>query len=188
MKRSSSARAHALERTCGRTAFELGCILPVRRRALRPAGCYVSFRMAAFARSTSDSRPPLVLVVDDYPDTRDMYAEYLDFAGMRAETAENGRQAVRRALRAHPDAIVMDLAMPVLDGWEATRILHADPWTKDIPIVVLTGTSQPDQKKRAEECGAMLVLQKPCSPSDLCDVLRDLLEKSAASTRTPKAR
>ena len=157
-------------------------------RALRRAGCYVSIRMAAFARSTSVSRPPLVLVVDDYPDTRDMYAEYLDIAGMRAETAENGRQAVRRALRAHPDAIVMDLAMPVLDGWEATRILHADPRTKDIPIVDLTGTSQPDQKKRAEECGAMLVLQKPFSPSDLCDVLRGVLEKSAASTRTSKTR
>ncbi len=144
--------------------------------------------MAATARTESGSKAPLVLVVDDYPDTRDMYAEYLDFAGMRAETAENGRQAVRRALRAHPDAIVMDLAMPVLDGWEATRILHADPRTKDIPIVVLTGTSQPDQKKRAEECGAMLVLTKPCSPSDLYEVLRDVLEKAATSARAPKSR
>lgn len=124
-------------------------------------------------------RPPLVLVVDDYSDTRDMYAQYLDFVGLRAETAENGRQAVRRALRAHPDAIVMDLAMPVLDGWEATRILHADPRTKDIPIVVLTGNAQPDQKKRAEECGALMVLTKPCAPSDLYEVLRKVLEQTA---------
>lgn len=133
--------------------------------------------MPAIARSAV-TRPPLVLVVDDYPDTREMYAEYLDLAGMRAEIAENGRQAVRRALRANPDAIVMDLAMPVLDGWEATRILRADPRTKHIPIVVLTGTSEPDQKKRAEECGANLVLTKPCSPSDLCQILRGVLEKS----------
>lgn len=134
--------------------------------------------MVGFPRTASVSKPPLVLVVDDVPDTRDMYAEYLDHAGMRAETAENGRQAVRRALRAHPDAIVMDLAMPVMDGWEATRILHADPRTKDIPIVVLTGNAQPDQKKRAEECGAMLVLTKPCLPSDLCQVLRGVIERS----------
>jgi two-component system cell cycle response regulator DivK len=135
--------------------------------------------MAALTRAVPAGKPPLVLVVDDVPDTREMYAEYLDYAGMRAETAENGRQAVRRALRAHPDAIVMDLAMPVLDGWEATRILHADPRTRDIPIVVITGNAQPDQKKRAEECGAMLVLSKPCLPSDLYDVLRGLLAAQA---------
>jgi CheY-like chemotaxis protein len=105
-----------------------------------------------------------------------MYADYFGYSGMRAETAANGRQAVRRALRAHPAVIVMDLAMPVLDGWEATRILHADPRTKDIPIIVLTGTAQPDQRKRAKECGALLVLTKPCSPSDLLDVLRRVLE------------
>jgi CheY-like chemotaxis protein len=133
--------------------------------------------MGALTRGVATHRPPLVLVVDDVADTRDMYAEYLDFVGLRAETAENGRQAVRRALRTHPDAIVMDLAMPVLDGWEATRILHADPRTRDIPIVVITGNAQPEQKKRAEECGAMLVLTKPCLPNDLYEVLRQLLER-----------
>lgn len=134
-------------------------------------------------RASSASRPPLVLVVDDVPDTRDMYAEYLDYVGIRAETAENGRQAVRRALRAHPDAIVMDLAMPVLDGWEATRILHADPRTRDIPIVVITGNAQPEQKRRAEECGAILVLTKPCLPSDLHEVLCRVLGVRASAER-----
>jgi CheY-like chemotaxis protein len=112
-----------------------------------------------------------------------MYAEYLDYVGMRAETASNGRQAVRRALRAHPDAIVMDLAMPVLDGWEATRLLHADPRTKDIPIVAITGHAEPDQRRRAEECGAMLVLTKPFSPTELYNVLRGLLDSSRAPQR-----
>lgn len=113
-----------------------------------------------------------------------MYAEYLDYAGMRAETAANGRQAVRRALRAHPAAIVMDLAMPVLDGWEATRILHADPRTKDIPIVVLTAHAQPAEKKRAEECGAMMVLTKPCSPIELLDALRALIARARGERTT----
>lgn len=131
--------------------------------------------MGVAVQSPAKSRQPLVLVVDDYSDTRDMYAEYLDYAGLRADTAADGRQAVRRALRTHPDIIVMDLAMPVLDGWEATRILRADPRTKDIPIVVLTGHAQPDEKHRAKECGATLVLTKPCSPSDLLEVLRSVL-------------
>lgn len=116
-----------------------------------------------------------------------MYAEYLDYAGMRAETAADGRQAVRRALRAHPDAIVMDLAMPVLDGWEATRLLHADPRTKDIPIVVLTGNTHPEQKRRAEECGAMMVLTKPCPPSELLSVLRSVID-GKPEARTPPRR
>lgn len=124
--------------------------------------------------------PPLVLVVDDYSDTRDMYADYLGGSGMRAETAENGRQAVRRALRAHPDAIVMDLAMPVLDGWEATRILHADPRTRDIPIVVLTGNGAPEEVKRAEACGATEVLTKPCTPEALRRVVCGVIERKAA--------
>ncbi len=110
-----------------------------------------------------------------------MYAEYLDFAGMRAETAENGRDAVRCAIKSHPQAIVMDLAMPILNGWEATRILHADPRTRDIPIIVLTGTAQHDLKQRAKECGAKLVLSKPCAPSDLLDVLRRLIDGTFVS-------
>jgi CheY-like chemotaxis protein len=107
-----------------------------------------------------------------------MYAEFLDFAGMRAETAENGRVAVRRALRSHPAAIVMDLAMPVMDGWEATRILHTDPRTKNIPIVVLTGQAQPGVKEKAKECGARCVLSKPCTPAELLEVLRTLIDES----------
>ena len=139
--------------------------------------------MGDLARTAPGFRTPLVLVVDDAADTRDMYAEYLDHAGVRAETASNGRQAVRRALRAHPDAIVMDLAMPVLDGWEATRLLHADPRTKDIPIVAITGYAEPEQKKRAEECGAMLVLTKPFSPRELYDVLLGLMHLSEGAKR-----
>jgi two-component system cell cycle response regulator DivK len=129
-----------------------------------------------------DDRPPLVLVVDDTSDTRDMYAEYLDYRGYRAQTASDGREAVRRALRAHPSIIVMDLAMPVLDGWEATRILHADPRTKDIPIVVLTGHSQPEHTQRAHECGARCVVTKPCAPDKLLAVLESLLTEKAANS------
>lgn len=141
--------------------------------------------MAAASPIPPNSRAPLILVVDDYSDTRDMYAEFLDYAGMRAETAENGRVAVRRALRSHPAAIVMDLAMPVMDGWEATRILHTDPRTKDIPIVVLTGQAEPRLKERAKDCGAACVLSKPCTPKELLDVLRQVIDEAPKSSSSP---
>ena len=138
--------------------------------------------MAAAPHYPTQSRAPLVLVVDDYSDTRDMYAEFLDYAGMRAETAENGRVAVRRALRSHPAAIVMDLAMPVMDGWEATRILHHDPRTKDIPIIVLTGQAEPRLRERAKDCGVACVLSKPCTPKELLDVLRQVIDDAPKSS------
>lgn len=139
--------------------------------------------MKATIEAKAPLRPKLVLVVDDYPDTRDMYAEYLDFIGYEAQTAADGREALRRALRAQPNAIVMDLAMPVLDGWEATRILRADPRTRDIPIVVLTGNAQPEQKQRAHECGATCVLTKPCAPKDLVTALETVMGDSKARRR-----
>jgi len=131
--------------------------------------------MASPALKYTSDGPPLVLVVDDTSDTRDMYAEYLDHVGYRSQTASDGREAVRRALRAHPSVIVMDLAMPVLDGWEATRILRADPRTKDIPIIVLTGHAQPQHQARARDCGACRVLTKPCAPTELVSVLEAVL-------------
>jgi two-component system, cell cycle response regulator DivK len=142
--------------------------------------------MALPALKYTDDRPPLVLVVDDTSDTRDMYAEYLDHAGYRAQTASDGREAVRRAIRAHPSVIVMDLAMPILDGWEATRILRADPRTKDIPIVVLTGHAQPEHRQRAHDCGAHCVLTKPCAPDKLVGVLESVLTETASPTEKPR--
>ena len=85
------------------------------------------------------AKKPRVLVVDDFDDVREMYVDYLKYLGFDADGAANGREAVRKTLAHKQSLVVMDLAMPVLDGWEATRILRADRRTRDIPIVVLTG-------------------------------------------------
>src|SRR5581483_11526978 len=82
---------------------------------------------------------PVVLLVDDYPDAREMYAEYLEFSGFRIVQAGNGLEAIDRALDSHPDVILMDLSLPIMDGWEATRRLKADPRTKQIPVLAVTG-------------------------------------------------
>ena len=82
---------------------------------------------------------PLILVVDDYQDAREMYAEYLQYSGFRVAEAKNGNEAVAQARSLKPDLILMDLSLPGMDGWEATRVLKADEATKKIPIVALTG-------------------------------------------------
>jgi len=81
----------------------------------------------------------LALVVDDDLDTREMYGTYLKTSGLRVLLATNGIEAIEVSERERPDVIVMDLMMPHLDGWEASRRLKADGRTRRIPIIACTG-------------------------------------------------
>ena len=123
----------------------------------------------------AEATPPLVLVVDDSPDARGLYGEYLEYLGFRVETAEDGAQAIQSAQREWPAIIIMDLAMPVLDGWQAIKRLKGDPVTADIPIVALSAFTFGEEPKRAREAGADLCLSKPCLPSQLARVIRAML-------------
>jgi CheY-like chemotaxis protein len=123
----------------------------------------------------ADTTPPLVLVVDDAADARALYGEYLEYLGFRVETAENGSQAIQSVRRAWPAIIIMDLAMPEVDGWQAIKRLKSDPLTADIPIVALSAYSFGEEPKRAREAGADLCLSKPCLPSQLARVIHALL-------------
>ena len=111
----------------------------------------------------SSSECLVVLVVDDHDGARMMLAEYLELAaGFRVLTAEDGRQAIDVTRRLRPGVIVMDLAMPVMDGVTAIRALRADPETRGIPIVVLTAFEPRDEAvRRALEVGCAEVLTKP---------------------------
>src|SRR4026208_1219931 len=82
---------------------------------------------------------PLVLVVEDYQDAREMYGAYLAFSGYRVAEATNGIEAIEKTVELMPDIILMDLALPRMDGWEATRRLKENERTRHIPIVALTG-------------------------------------------------
>ena len=101
----------------------------------------------------TDQNAPLILVVDDYQDAREMYAEYLQFSGFRVAEARNGNEAVEQALSLRPDLILMDLSLPGMDGWEATRVLKADERTKNIPIVALTGHALAGASEGAKKAG-----------------------------------
>jgi two-component system, cell cycle response regulator DivK len=119
---------------------------------------------------------PLILVVDDYQDAREMYAEYLQFSGFRVAEARNGNEAVAQAFSLRPDLILMDLSLPGMDGWEATRVLKADERTKHIPVVALTGHALAGASEGARRAGCDSFVTKPCLPDDLVVEVRRMLE------------
>ena len=118
---------------------------------------------------------PLILVVDDYQDAREMYAEYLQYSGFRVAEARNGNEAVAQARSLRPDLILMDLSLPGMDGWEATRVLKADEDTKGIPIVALTGHALAGASEGARKAGCDSFVTKPCLPDDLVVEVRRML-------------
>ena len=125
---------------------------------------------------TKSREKPRVLLVDDYPDAREMYAEYLEFSGFDVVQAANGVEALQRALDDHPDIILMDLSLPVMDGWEATRRLKADARTAHIPVVALTGHALAGVSEGAKKAGCDAFITKPCLPDALVKEIRKLLD------------
>lgn len=125
------------------------------------------------------SERPRVLLVDDYPDAREMYSEYLKFTGFDVVEASNGIEALQRAVDMGPDIILMDLSLPVMDGWEATRRLKADARTADIPVVALTGHALSGISEGAQRAGCDAFVTKPCLPEDLVKEIRQVLEAKA---------
>jgi len=123
----------------------------------------------------SQQTQPLILVVDDYQDAREMYAEYLQFSGFRVADAKNGNEAVEQAFALKPDLILMDLSLPGMDGWEATRRLKADDRTRHIPIVALTGHALAGASEGAKKAGCDSFVTKPCLPDDLVVEVRRML-------------
>ena len=128
------------------------------------------------AKMTSDNLAPLVLVVDDYQDAREMYAEYLVFSGFRVAEASNGLEAVQQAFELTPDIILMDLSLPGMDGWEATRRIKMDERTKHIPVIALTGHALPGFSESARNAGCDGFVIKPCLPDAIVGEVRRLLE------------
>ena len=117
-----------------------------------------------------------VLLVEDYPDTREMYDEYLRACGFDVLVGTNGIDALKLALEADPDVIVMDLSLPVMDGWEASRRLKADPRTAGIPVIALSGHALAGVSEGAKKAGCNAFLTKPCDPQDLVAEIRTILE------------
>jgi len=125
---------------------------------------------------------PLVLLVEDDREGRLMYAEWLQHAGFRVEQAHNGLQALERAFDLLPAAIVTDLNIPGIDGYELTRRLEADERTMRIPVIAVTGYAPFTQDpSRADRAGCDAIIPKPCLPDDLESTIRSLLDDARHS-------
>src|SRR5574342_1422732 len=131
---------------------------------------------------TTKAARPRVLLVDDYPDAREMYSEYLQFSGFDVVEAANGIEALQSAIERTPDIILMDLSLPVMDGWEATRRLKADERTASIPVVALTGHALAGISEGAKKAGCDAFVTKPCLPEDLVREIRHVLDRREAGS------
>lgn len=116
-----------------------------------------------------------ILVVDDNRDACTSLAMLLEIMGHVVRTAYDGRMAIQYAEEFRPQLILMDIGMPVLDGYQATRRLRSFPWAQDIQIVALTGWGQDHDRHRSQIAGCSGHLVKPVSRPDLENLLQNLL-------------
>ena len=124
---------------------------------------------------------PLVLLVEDFDDAREMYAEYLEYNGLRVAGAADAVRGLQMADELQPSIILMDAALPGLSGWDAIKELKANPRTSHIPVLMMTGHVLGDAKERALAAGAQGFIPKPCLPDELTRRIVATLRKSDLS-------
>jgi CheY-like chemotaxis protein len=123
---------------------------------------------------------PLVLVAEDLGDARDLMRICLELEGFDVIVAANGVEAVARARASIPDAVVMDLSLPGLDGFQATEAIKRDSRTCQIPVLAYSGHAFPGDVARARLAGCDTLLPKPCKPKVMATRIRALLDDSKA--------
>src|SRR5262249_41039941 len=136
-------------------------------------GEFADFRVTSVARLRHHSAPtlsrrlpkrdarPRVLLVDDSPEQRDLYALMLESIAT-VVTASRGEEALSIAVAEPLDAIVLDVLMPGMDGWQGCRRVKNDPRTSGVPVIMLTSLDRDETNERAQRAGAAAVLTKPC--------------------------
>jgi two-component system, cell cycle response regulator DivK len=123
---------------------------------------------------------PVVLVTEDVTDARELFQVYLEFEGFEVVTAANGEEALERAKDRRPDVVLMDLSMPVMDGFSATESLKQDARTKHIPVLALSGHVLRQHTDKARNAGCDTILPKPCGLGDVAAKIRSMLPASKA--------
>jgi CheY-like chemotaxis protein len=117
-----------------------------------------------------------ILVVEDNLDNYELVHTILEIAGYDSFLAVNGRDGVDAARKQKPDLILMDMALPEMDGWDATKRIRGDPETAHIPLVALTVHSLPRERKRALDAGVDAYLSKPFDAHQFIQLVESTLE------------
>jgi CheY-like chemotaxis protein len=139
-------------------------------------------------KSSQPKARPAILLVEDYDDAREMYRDYLEYAGFDVETARDGHEALAKARAILPDLILMDLSLPGMDGWEATRVLKRDPATRHIVVVALSAHALAAEGERARVAGCDGFIAKPCLPPDLVEEMLAYLKLQPEQASAPRQR
>jgi two-component system cell cycle response regulator DivK len=126
-------------------------------------------------------RPARILLAEDFDDTREMYAEMLTLAGYQVVTAKDGAEAIARAAKESFDAIVLDVALPKVDGITVIRTLRKLPETKNVPIITVSASVGAQLHNAILAAGADVVLDKPCLPEDLEVAILASMDRGRAS-------
>jgi two-component system cell cycle response regulator DivK len=121
-----------------------------------------------------------ILLVEDNEMNRDMLSRRLIRSGYEVVLAVDGEQGVALAVSGRPDVVLMDMSLPVLDGWEATRRLKADPATRETPVIALTAHAMAGDEKKAREAGCDDFDTKPVEFARLLSKIEGLLQKGKA--------
>jgi CheY-like chemotaxis protein len=122
-----------------------------------------------------------VLLVEDNEDNRTIYTTILRHVGHDVIEASNGEDGIRLALERQPNVILMDVAMPGIAGWEATRRLKGDPQTARIPVIALTAHAMAEDRQRAVDAGCEGYLAKPIEPRRVVEEVARMLARMAAA-------
>ena len=141
---------------------------------------------APLPNTNAGSTGQRVLLVEDNEDNRVIYTTVLQHVGFRVIEAQNGVEAIELARRELPDLILMDISIPEMDGWEATRILRRDPSTSSIPIIALTAHALSDDRERAAEVGFTSYLAKPVEPRTVVAEVRRWIGGEGGTRTTPR--
>ena len=120
-----------------------------------------------------------ILLVEDQEMNRDMLTRRLQKRGYEVEIAVDGAEGVDKAQSGSPDLILMDMSLPVMDGWEATRRLKADEATRKIPVVALTAHAMSTDREKAREAGCDAYETKPVELPRLLETMKKLLDGQA---------
>ena len=124
---------------------------------------------------------PKILIVEDNPDNRDSLTRRLQRRGFAVITADDGLAGVKSAQNERPDLILMDVNMPELDGWEATRQIHAISGLEHMPIIALTAHAMGGDRERALEAGCIDYHTKPVEFARLLEQIEQALRHAAAA-------
>ncbi|MBA3557489.1 MAG: response regulator [Gemmatimonadaceae bacterium] len=116
-----------------------------------------------------------VLLVEDNEDNRIVYSTILEHFGYTVIEALNGEEGIAKARSEMPDLILMDISIPIIDGWEATQVLKRDPSTRAIPIIALTAHALAADREKAFEVGCDSYLAKPCEPKTVVSEVRKFI-------------